>query len=103
MKAQFAWYSENSNNTTHKIGEKYSNQLGLYDMSGNVSEWVWDYYSNYPSTTQTNYRGPSVATNRVLKGGDWFNNADYLQIGYRNQKSPTSTTNFYGFRVAQSY
>ena len=66
-----AWYSGNSGRTTHPVGTKAPNGLGLYDMSGNVNEWCWDWYEDYSSNAQTNPTGASSGSIRIQRGGSW--------------------------------
>jgi formylglycine-generating enzyme required for sulfatase activity len=97
-----AWYSANSGNQTRPVGGKAANGFGLYDMLGNVWEWVNDCYDTYPSSAQTNPTGPVRGSFRVLRGGSWADVSNYARSSSRNFTPPGRTYSSYGFRVART-
>lgn len=98
----YAWYTTNSKDQTHPVGEKKPNELGLYDMSGNVWEWCQDWYGDYLNKPLTNPTGPEDGTSRVLRGGSWYFDADYCRVTYRYNLRPGLRSLDIGFRLARS-
>jgi formylglycine-generating enzyme required for sulfatase activity len=100
---EVAWHSANSGSTTHNVGTKKANELGLYDMSGNVYEWCWDWLGSYPSgNLEDDYAGASLGAVRVLCGGDWLTSATSLLSAIRGFHTPDFRDFSYGFRVVRS-
>ncbi|MBN2788941.1 MAG: SUMF1/EgtB/PvdO family nonheme iron enzyme [Candidatus Delongbacteria bacterium] len=84
-----AWYSSNSGSETHSVATKQPNELGIYDMSGNVWEWCWDWYTE--------------GSTRVLRGGSWYSYDLYCEVSDRNYHAPDHAYDGFGFRIARTY
>jgi formylglycine-generating enzyme required for sulfatase activity len=97
--APFAWYQGNAAVKTHPVGQKRANALGLFDMSGNVAEWVADYKDEYPALAQKSPLGPDTGNNRVVRGGSWLSIAKELRASSRSELNPSVKTNALGFRL----
>jgi sulfatase modifying factor 1 len=98
---QVAWYSANCGGSTHPVGTKVANELGIHDMSGNVSEWCWDWIGVYPSSAQTDPKGPGSGMYRILRGGSLSYNQDHSRCTYRDSMDTSVSVNNLGFRIAR--
>ena len=96
-----AWYLDNSGETTHEVGTKQANELGIYDMSGNVYEWCQDWYGEtyYENSSTTDPQGPASGTYCVLRGGSWTSFARYCRVAFRRGYNPVSGNGSYGLRL----
>ena len=97
-----AWYKDNSNSKNHTVGSKQANELGIYDMSGNVMEWCQDLYGKYSSSSQTNPTGANNGYSRVIRGGSWYFTARDCRSSYRDKDAPDNRYNNLGLRLVLS-
>jgi formylglycine-generating enzyme required for sulfatase activity len=97
----YAWYDDNSQRKTHPVGQKKPNALGLYDLHGNVFEWVQDWHGEYLAGPVTDPQGPASGTYRVIRGGGWRNPATITRSAGRGFGDPVKPVNDVGFRVAK--
>jgi formylglycine-generating enzyme required for sulfatase activity len=106
------WYDSNSGSKTHEVGQKTPNELGIFDMSGNVWEWCYNWYVKYTSSTQTDPTGLDSEINRVFqgsnfysrvfRGGSWYSNMQGCRVARRNYYRPCTREHGLGFRVVKT-
>ena len=94
-----AWYYGNSGEKTNSVGKLAANELGIHDMSGNVWEWCLDFYDEYEIAGVEEPHGPLSGSNRVIRGGCWYNFAPFCGTTVRGRCVPTESYNYLGFRV----
>lgn len=99
---EVAWFKDNSDSDIHQVGLKKPTNSGVYDMSGNVYEWCWDWFGPISAGAETNPSGSASGTNRVRRGGSWLNYARSCIVTYRNCDSPDIIYGNIGFRIVRS-
>lgn len=99
---EVGWYGNNAGSKTHAVATKNPNELGIYDMSGNVWEWCKDLYGTYSSATETSPKGATNGSNRVLRGGSWYFAASACRVANRSGIDPSFRNVASGFRMVLS-
>ena len=94
-----AWYYSTSKNNTYSVGQKQPNELGIYDMSGNVWEWCSDRFGSYTSSPQTNPKGATSGSDRVFRGGSWSSSAEFCRVAFRITRFPDYRQFILGLRL----
>jgi len=100
--ADVAWFRENTNRQTCSVARRQPNGYGLYDMSGNLFEWCWDWYGCYPDMGVKNYAGPADGERKVRRGGSWKSALEGCTVSFRSDRFPHYTSDNLGFRIARS-
>jgi formylglycine-generating enzyme required for sulfatase activity len=98
-----AWHTNNSDAKLNEVGKKIANELGIYDMSGNVREWCRDVYDEkyYQSSNLDNPQGPTTGAMRVFRGGSYTDDAEYMRVSIRVREQANFRDKFTGFRVVK--
>ena len=103
---EVAWYNKNSNKMTHPVGQKKPNGFGLYDMTGNMWEWCWDFWNDetddYSNASCEDPTGPKTGTSRVRRGGSWHDDTDSLRVNHRRWSDPSYKARNLGLRLCKT-
>jgi len=99
----YCWFVDNSDYNTHWPGLRLCNYVNIYDMSGNVAEWCWDWFGEYSSEKQINPEGPESGQERVIRGGSWASYRDECDTSFRDSADPSLAYYFWGLRLCRSF
>ena len=99
----YVWKGNNSNGMVHVVGTKLPNDIGLYDMSGNVCEWVWNWLEFYPTANPNYPKGPDTGTSKIIRGGSFFGSNEDCATTWRNSRGRDYSSYEIGFRVARNH
>lgn len=98
-----AWHGQNSGHKTHDVRTKAANELGIYDMTGNVAEWCLDWHGEYPTKIkEMDPTGPASGSKRIVRGGSCYFSDENCSVTARNARSPESKESYIGFRIVRS-
>ena len=98
---EMGWYGKNSGGKTHSVGQKKENKFALYDMHGNVWEWVQDWDGPYSGNAVTDPSGPATGSGRVFRGGGWDSGAQFVRSAFRHFGAPFARIGYVGFRLVR--
>lgn len=98
----YAWYGGKGGYKTHAVRTRKPNELGIYDLSGNVNEWCWDWDSTYPVGGKTDYKGPEAGFKRIFRGGCFGDHENFLALAQRFSREPYRQNGSIGFRVVRN-
>jgi len=98
---EVGWFNVNSDAKSHPVASKKANQLGIYDLSGNLYEWVWNWYAPYSYRFSDQFRGPESGTDKVIRGGSWYHAESEMRVTNRNFAKPFQKSPYLGFRVVR--